>query len=1641
MSSQPPTPIEEDLNSSWESDVLGSIATTLTQLTSWDQAVKELVQNADDSEATTIEFLIDDFGITVVNNKNLTCCSNPKSKRKFCDFKSTAKNKLCDVHAIRTFSSQNKKDNSDATGKFGVGFASVFLFTDAPEMTSGSIRLRFDIENGEVPTDILSESFEGTILKLPWATDPNSAIRIGLEKNAIEKSQHEGIVKEISSSIIRSLLFVKHLESARVIYKGAVRVKLERLRVENEIQISDLLSGKKEKWILLESDVSYESPLKELIPQHKAFSARKTKFEILIPREPLSNFQGLVYATLATNQKTFLPFHLNGSFFPDTSRNNISFQDRSNERDLKVLWNRTIIEQSARFIGSKLPHLQNEISNESIWQIIRSAFSIHKKRTGELVPDCFASYWTQVKQIAKELEIIEDQHGKLRRSADLSLLIPGDKTHSSALSNLGVSHQSNNENELIEIYKELGALDVSQRVIARGILSLVHNSRLEDLLNNLEKTSALYLLIEKLVMKDNTVDEELAALSIWKNSKASFSQFGDLFLLPIDANLSLAEELFPNLSFPSEKLKEHRSICSQIKDFSGDSLARILGEDASFNSFIESDALNTRSIETFELISKVLGDQPLASASLEKLRMISIWPHSDGQLSNLVDSVLPGSFEDPIGIGRLLAPEKLGSDMALILLNSFKVKELNINVYILELLNSYLKSNKLSKNNSRSLTQQLASQIGMLSAESIEALKDFEILFSSSGTTVKPKTTLYPTEKLLDLCTESDFDFLDLEVYENLDLKTDEMELFLRKIEVTFDPTLSLLEESWKRIQEDVVNRNEKIERLSKIANSIIDLVQLAKKGQKTEVSENTRSHFLWPCKNGCIGWHTASEVVQLRWSKSICVTENLHAVSVGFTKQTTDHIYEVFNIKKYPPIDVVIRHLHHRVGEQIHPGDDFYKLMNWISKNGSNEEKYAIHDLRDELLIYNQSMFLKPRDVYTEVPEHLKFLSPYFHLVEKAPEGFESLWEVLEIGKLKESDTPYYLSLIKQDTLSGDFSEDTLERYKRAISVIGDAFLKSDLWAISYSNEFSNSSLLLNISKQWIKPSAAIIGDHVEWTETLAPYFGGNIVLLEPVAYEFAQQSGARKLSDELRVHEDSLDVSGPIESSLTRNFQERFEAYFAFLGNVLIDSENGGFGKFEESAQALSRLSQLEIYAVPRIDVEISLEIENDEISEYVENAPPLYLQDKNVVAFVRSEKEDFISVFAALLFKFIPTMPPGHAKSFSGTCSLLLSKPANEAMNWLKMNDFLTHDVQLPTNSEVKYEKIDLKSEDQNDHSDFEESDFEAQNLVDEKVEKEELESLQDDFAEEVDDDDDERVDISLDSDSEKRKSFSGTDSRRSEKGKGAESFERKRGTTSDKSDHKSQNQKLDAGDEGRAENANYSQKDFKQGIKNSQSNSKPSKRRRSGFAHAEAENGDGLGNVHNTKVEELGIKWIIDKEWEIGRVVRNLNVDVKNNKGFDLISVSDSNPQDVRLIEVKSCAGYWPELGVGLSRAQFEFAILEGYQSWLYVVENALGEDEDKRLHRIQDPWDKIRSVYFDPGWRDIAEVSIQQNPIQIVKGMRIKHDTYELGWISSEPTRQGHAIFFDVDFDNLEGIKKIRWDENVISVVDGDDDLS
>lgn len=92
----------------------------------------------------------------------------------------------------------------------------------------------------------------------------------------------------------------------------------------------------------------------------------------------------------------------------------------------------------------------------------------------------------------------------------------------------------------------------------------------------------------------------------------------------------------------------------------------------------------------------------------------------------------------------------------------------------------------------------------------------------------------------------------------------------------------------------------------------------------------------------------------------------------------------------------------------------------------------------------------------------------------------------------------------------------------------------------------------------------------------------------------------------------------------------------------------------------------------------------------------------------------------------------------------------------------------------------------------------------------------------------------------------------------------------------------------------------------------------------------------------------------------------------NRGFDLFQTTDGSPtsEQVRWCEVKALSGHFDDRGVGISRAQFDFAREHGDACWLYVVEQ-VGED-DARILRIQDPAGKAQTFTFDRGWRQVAE---------------------------------------------------------------------
>lgn len=125
---------------------------------------------------------------------------------------------------------------------------------------------------------------------------------------------------------------------------------------------------------------------------------------------------------------------------------------------------------------------------------------------------------------------------------------------------------------------------------------------------------------------------------------------------------------------------------------------------------------------------------------------------------------------------------------------------------------------------------------------------------------------------------------------------------------------------------------------------------------------------------------------------------------------------------------------------------------------------------------------------------------------------------------------------------------------------------------------------------------------------------------------------------------------------------------------------------------------------------------------------------------------------------------------------------------------------------------------------------------------------------------------------------------------------------------------------------------------------------------------------------TPIDTAGVARVLEYEKKCGREPVEME---HGNHGFDVESYDRRNNL-VRRIEIKSTGGAWSVAGVMLSQRQHKQAREDGNLFWLYVVENAL-DDENAHIFRIQNPAGRIDYFGFDDGWKTIAETDIERDP--------------------------------------------------------------
>lgn len=154
--------------------------------------VYELLQNADDAEATEV---------TIILKKDRLLFKHNGSKH--FDITKEDADKVGDINSITGIGDSSKTDTQNKIGKFGVGFKAVFQYTDTPEIYDDYFK--FKIENYIVPTLLNNdhpERIEGeTLFVFPFKNSSKSYQEI---YNRLDKLQNP-------------ILFLRHLN--KIVWK------------------------------------------------------------------------------------------------------------------------------------------------------------------------------------------------------------------------------------------------------------------------------------------------------------------------------------------------------------------------------------------------------------------------------------------------------------------------------------------------------------------------------------------------------------------------------------------------------------------------------------------------------------------------------------------------------------------------------------------------------------------------------------------------------------------------------------------------------------------------------------------------------------------------------------------------------------------------------------------------------------------------------------------------------------------------------------------------------------------------------------------------------------------------------------------------------------------------------------------------------------------------------------------------------------------------------------------------------------------------------------------------------------------------------------------------------------------------------
>ena len=441
---------------------------------------------------------------------------------------------------------------------------------------------------------------------------------------------------------------------------------------------------------------------------------------IAIPATSLES--GLLCATLPTQQRTGLPFHINADFYPSEDRKRIIL-----EQDFQSEWNRQALKSAATIFAGALTKLPNLLGHRRLWSLLARLQAVAADAAAGRSEKIYGQFWTELSPAIPNAAIVFSNQNQWRKPTEVYYLQQeAERPALPILESIGLSFV----HEDLRLYQNLfTAAPISIRTLAVSHVAealkrvgLTQNFAKNNWPAFLQTPAALRSLWEELQILVNrrrsilqthqhhlyrTTTDSLSPLSLAVSRDGTLCPCNTVYRAVTPDTEQIFSRLDPAIRFATPETNSFplfNSLCTEfgpaeaiavLQKFDADTFAAAVSGGVVSLSMLFSWLVDQR--------IKVL-QTPTIKASL---LTVPIYP-SGGSYRMLTGLSLPGNFSDPLQLAALLDVNALPNHHDF--LRELGIQELSFPVYVTRHLTAALARPDLSYEKRRHAAQLLASR-------------------------------------------------------------------------------------------------------------------------------------------------------------------------------------------------------------------------------------------------------------------------------------------------------------------------------------------------------------------------------------------------------------------------------------------------------------------------------------------------------------------------------------------------------------------------------------------------------------------------------------------------------------------------------------------------------------------------------------------------------------------------------------------------------------------------------------------------------------------------------------------------------------------------------------------------------------------